>query len=259
MLFLVQSNIYSDPDHDRIFEVLQDLNIPFEKIHLDSSMQTIAIQQDRKDIFVYGSVRLARLAKANTDWYPGSFYGGNHLFEVCDREYGHHLLNHGIDVFKFGEAIQWLPDEQKFIKPYKEAKIFTGTIFTELKWNNFVQQSMESPRTPRLHRESLVQASTPQKIIKEARLWIVGGQIIDAVYYHFHGDVLFERTVNAEGIDFAKARIKEFEVAPAFVMDICLTTNGWKIVEINCINSAGFYPTSNVASVIKALNIYFSR
>lgn len=196
--------------------------------------------------------------EANTSWYPDSFYGDNHLFEVYAPKYGEHLLNHGVEIFKFGEKIEWKLNEQKFIKPYQEAKIFTGAVFTATKWQDFVQQSLDSPRTPLLHRDSLVQASVPQKILKEARLWIVGGQVVDAVYYRFHGDVLFERTVNAEGIDFAKAMVRKFEIAPAFVMDICLTNQGWKIVEINCINSAGFYPTSNIASVIKALNIYFT-
>lgn len=258
MYFLVQSNIYSDPDHDRIFKVLEELNIAYEKIHLDASISKIEVSPDRNDVFVYGSVKLARLAKANKDWYPGSFYGGNHLFEVYSQHYRGHLLNYEVEVFKFSESIEWKEGEQKFIKPYKEAKIFTGKVFTELKWNDFVANSLENPRTPMLHKDSLVQASTSRKILKEARLWIVGNQIIDAVYYQFHGDVLFEKEVTSEGIAFAEKMIETFSVAEAFVMDICLTTEAWKIVEINCINSAGFYPNSNVNALVKALNIYFS-
>jgi len=259
MYFLVQSNIYSDPDHDPIFQVLQALDIEFETIHLDRSVSQIAIASKRKDVFVYGSVKLARLAKENSDWYPGSFYGGNHLFEIYAQQYKENLLNYEVEIFKFGSPILWKVGEQKFIKPYQEAKIFTGGIFTETKWTDFVQHSLKHPKTPLLHEKSLVQASTSKKILKEARLWIVGEQIIDAVYYKFHGDVVFEGTVAAEGIEFAKKMIQQFSVAEAFVMDICLTSEAWKIVEINCINSAGFYPNLNVTSLIKALNIYFSK
>ena len=258
MYFLVQSNIHSDPDHDRIFQVLKDLNIEFETIHLDSSVKKITVEPDRKDIFVYGSVKLARLAKENLDWYPGSFYGGNHLFEIYSKQYKENLLNYEVEIFKFGTPILWKAGEQKFIKPYKEAKIFTGDVFTEMKWLDFVQNSLANPKTPLLTEYSLVQASTFKKILKEARLWIVGGQVIDALYYRFHGDVTFEGEVAAEGIEFAKKMIQQFSVAEAFVMDICLTNEDWKIVEINCINSAGFYPNLNVTSLIKALNIYFS-
>lgn len=258
MYFLIQSNIYSDPDHDRIYKALEDLNIEYETIHLDASVSEIRINPDRNDVFVYGSVKLARLAKANKDWYPGSFYGGNHLFEVYSQHYRDHLLNYGVEVFNFDQKIQWNAGEQKFIKPYQDAKIFTGKVFTEMKWNDFVRNSLDDPKTPLLNKDSLVQASPPRKILKEARLWIVGDQIVDSVYYQFHGDVVFETQVAPEGLDFAREMIGLFSVEEAFVMDICLTTEGWKIVEINCINSAGFFPDLNVSSLVKALNIYFS-
>lgn len=256
MYFLVQSNIYSDPDHDRIFEVLDNLQLPYEKIHLERNAQTISLQTDRQDVFVYGSVRLARLAKAHTHWNPGSFYGGNHLFKNFAPHYKEHLLNYGVQIFPFGATIAWAEGEQKFIKPYKDAKIFTGKVFTQVKWEDFVARALDNPSTPLLHKDSLVQASVPQRIYKEARLWIVGDQVVDAVYYKFHGDVTYESQVAPEGIAFAKEMLQLFSVAPAFVLDICLTTEGWKIVEINCINSAGFYPTSNVKSVVRALALY---
>lgn len=259
MYFLVQSNIHSDPDHDRIFQVLQELHIEYETIHLDASAKQITIEAKRKDVFVYGSVKLARLAKENTAWYPGSFYGGNHLFEIYAKQYKEHLLNYEVEIFQFGTPIEWKAGEQKFIKPYKEAKIFTGALFTEIKWIDFVENSLKNPKTPLLHKNSLVQASTSKKILKEARVWIVGDQVIDAVYYKFHGDVVFEGEVAPEGIQFAKKMIQRFSVAEAFVMDICRTNEAWKIVEINCINSAGFYPNLNVSSLVKALNLYFSK
>lgn len=256
MYFLIQSNIYSDPDHDRIFEVLEELQYPYEKIHLEKDAQEVTLQSNRQDVFVYGSVRLARLAKQNSHWNPGSFYGGNHLFKNFAPHYQGHLLNDEVEVFPFGQAIEWKVGEQKFIKPYKEAKIFTGKVFTQIKWEDFVTNALSNPPTPLLNKDSLVQASTPQRIYKEARLWIVGKQIVDSVYYKFHGDVTYEAQVAREGLDFAREMLALFQVAPAFVMDICLTAEGWKIVEINCINSAGFYPTSNIKSVVRALELY---
>ena len=258
MYYLVQSNIYSDPDHHKIFQALEELGLDYETIELNSDTQTIRVRAGRKDVFVYGSVKLARLAKENTDWYPGSFYGGNHLFEVYAPYYRNKLLNYEARVFKFADPIQWLPDETKFIKPYKDAKIFTGRVFTRTKWEDFVQSSLQNPKTPMLTAESLVQASPPQAIIKEARLWIVGRQVVAAVYYRFDDAAVFESEVAPEGIAFARAMVDIFNVAEAFVMDICLTADGWKIVEINCINSAGFFPNLNVKSLVRTLDIYFS-
>ena len=258
MYFLVQSNIYSNADYKRVIEELKAQNIEFETIHLDASISKIEIKPNRKDVFVYGSVKLARLAKANKDWYPGSFYGGNHLYEIYAPYYKDNLLNYNVQVCSLTDDMLWQLGEEKFIKPYRDAKIFTGKVFTELKWKDFIKNTLAHPQTPLLNKDALVQCSPSLNMIKEARCWIVGDKIVDAVYYKIHEDIPFEKYVEPKGIAFAKEMINIYSVAPAFVMDICLTTQGWKIVEINCINSAGLYPNSNVANLIKALNGYFS-
>lgn len=259
MYFLIQSNIYSDPDHDKIFNILERLGLEHESINLNADMNIIETKEKRNDVFVYGSVKLARLAKKNTHWTPGSFYGGNHLFEIYSKYYKDNLINYNYEVFKFDQVTDWQAHEEKFIKPYKDAKIFTGKVFNKNSWSDFVEEALINPKTPMLTKTSLVQVSIPTTIIKEARIWIIGEQIIDSVYYKFNGDIPFEGQVASEGIAFAKEMIKLFNVADAFVMDIGYTSNGWKIVEINCINSSGFYPNSNVESVFRALHLYFSN
>ncbi|MDQ0595514.1 hypothetical protein QFZ37_003883 [Chryseobacterium ginsenosidimutans] len=124
MYFLVQANVYLDPDHYKIFDALEELNIDYHVINIPSTAGKIDFETERKDVFVYGSVTIARLGKQNTDWFPGSFYGGNHLYEVYSKYYGGNLLNHEVSVYKISEELIWKKDELKFIKPYKEAKIF---------------------------------------------------------------------------------------------------------------------------------------
>lgn len=258
MYFLIQSNIYSDPDHYKVFDALEELNIEYGVINISPTADQFDFKTDRKDVFVYGSVTIARLAKQNSDWYPGSFYEGNHLYEVYSQHYGTNLLNHKVSVHKILEEITWEKGEEKFIKPYNEAKIFTGRVFTETEWKDFVFERLEN-QTNRITADSLIQVSEAKRTIKEARLWIVGGQIVDSGYYRLHEDAPFEENVSREGLDFANEMIQLFNLEKAFVMDICLTDEGWKIVEINCINSSGFYPNTNVKSIFKALNIYFSN
>ncbi len=258
MYFLIQANVYLDPDHYKIFDALEELNIEYTVINILPTAEKIDFETDRKDIFVYGSVTLARLAKQNAGWFPGSFYGGNHLYEVYSRYYGENLLNHTVSVHKISEELIWKKDEIKFIKPYSEAKIFTGKVFNESEWKDFVFESIEN-KSNRISVDSLVQVSEAKRPIKEARLWIVGGKIIDAGYYKFDDHIPFEEKVSEDGLHFANEMIRIFDLEKAFVMDICLTGEGWKIVEINCINSSGFYPNTNVKSIFRALNIYFSH
>lgn len=124
---------------------------------------------------------------------------------------------------------------------------------------NFVENSLQNPSNPLINGKSLVQISAPRDIIKEARIWIVGGKVIEAVYYKILKDIPFEENVEKAGIEFAEKMISIFNVAEAFVMDICLTDIGWKIVEINCINSAGFFPNANVKTIFKELNKHFNK
>ncbi|WP_228464016.1 MULTISPECIES: ATP-grasp domain-containing protein [Chryseobacterium] len=234
------------------------MNIDYKVINILPTADKIDFETDRKDIFVYGSVTIARLAKQHSDWIPGSFYGGNHLYEIYSKHYGENLLNYRVSVQTISEELSWEKGEEKFIKPYNEAKIFTGKVFTESEWKDFVFERLEN-QANRITADSLIQISEAKRTIKEARLWIVGGEIVDSGYYRLHEDAPFEENVSQEGLDFAKDMIQLFNLEKAFVMDICLTDEGWKIVEINCINSSGFYPNTNVKSVIKALNSYFSK
>lgn len=107
MYFLVQANVYLDPDHYKIFDALEELGIDYEVINIPPTAEKIDFETDRKDVFVYGSVTIARLAKQNTDWSPGSFYGGNHLYEVYSKYYGENLLNHKVSVHKISEELIW--------------------------------------------------------------------------------------------------------------------------------------------------------
>lgn len=258
MYVLIQSNIDNAPDFERIYPVLDELEIPFEKINLTSSITKLEISEKRTDVFVYGSVKLAMLGRENINWNPGSFYGGNHLFEVNSKFYKDNLLNYLTEIKPISEKLDWGNQEQKFIKPYQFAKLFTGRVFTRAKWEDFVESSLQNPHSPLMNETSLVQISVPRELIKEARLWIVGGKIVEAVYYKILKDIPFEERVEEEGIEFAERMISIFNVAEAFVMDICLTDIGWKIVEVNCINSAGFYPNTNIGKIFKALDNHFS-
>lgn len=257
MYFVIQSNTFPDPDFDRIYDALEELNYPYETIAINHDTKHLELKTKRTDIFVKGTVRLARLAMQYKHWKPNSFYGGNHLFEVYSKHYKDHVLNYDFQVKTFTKDIDWSDHQELFIKPLRDAKVFTGKVFNKVSWSDFVYEAIENPKTDRLNKDTFIQISKPRKIYKEARLWIVGEQIIDAGYYKFDDDVLFELNVHPEGIAFAKQMIAIFNVAEAFVMDIGLTQEGWKIIEINCINSSGFYPNTNVKAIMKALYTYF--
>ena len=62
--------------------------------------------------------------------------------------------------------------------------------------------------------------------------------------------------VNQDAIEFCSQMVNIFQLADAFVMDIALTNEGYKIVECGCINCAGFYDANLQKLVVDLENFY---
>lgn len=255
MYYIIQKNVFQDPRYDRIFEVMQELNLNYEEVAFKPYSNELDLETSRKDVFVYGSVKLAKVTAAY-DWSPGSFYGGNHEYEQYAAGYGKHTINHGSLVCLFSDQLEWPADSRLFIKPSKDAKVFTGKVFHEPEWKDFVYEKLNDPQNTRVTVNTPIQVSRPYTMVKEARVWIVGQKVVTSSYYKFHGDIEFEENVALDGLEFAQRMADHYCVADAFVMDIALTFEGWRIVEVNCINSAGFYK-GDVKKIVQALEEFY--
>ena len=238
MFYVIQENVFREENYNKIFDVMKRLKLPYEILRFDKNGEFNKLMNRRKDVFVFGSVRAARLA-TQMEWVPGSFYGKNHDFEIYKDYYKKNLLNYDSLLKDIADPIVWEPNEVKFIRPSKDSKVFNGKLYSKIKWEDTVQMVKEKylgvmpPVT--------IQVTSPKKIYKEARIWIVDGKVVTSSYYKFGDNVVWTEDVEPEGLEFAQRMVDLYKVAPAFVMDICLTPDGWKIVEINCVNCSGFY------------------
>lgn len=238
MFYVIQENVFREENYNKIFDVMKRLKLPYEILRFDKNGDFNPLMNRRKDVFVFGSVRAARLA-CDKEWTPGSFYGKNHDFQIYKDYYKKNLLNYDSLLKDIADPIVWEPNEIKFIRPTKDSKVFNGKLYSKVKWEDTVQMVKEKylgvmpPVT--------IQVSSPKKIYKEARIWIVDGKIVTSSYYKFGDNVTWTEDVEPEGLEFAQRMADLYKVEKAFVMDICLTPDGWKIVEINCINCSGFY------------------
>ena len=238
MFYVIQENVFREENYNKIFDVMKRLKLPYEILRFDKNGEFNKLMNRRKDVFVFGSVRAARLA-TQMEWTPGSFYGKNHDFQIYKDYYKKNLLNYDSLLKDIADPIVWEPNEVKFIRPSKDSKVFNGKLYSKIKWEDTVQMVKEKylgvmpPVT--------IQVTSPKKIYKEARIWIVDGKIVTSSYYKFGDNVAWTEDVEPEGLEFAQRMVDLYKVAPAFVMDICLTPDGWKIVEINCVNCSGFY------------------
>lgn len=254
MYYVVQKNVFREENYDKIFETLDKLQLPYEVVEFDEN-GNVSFITDRKDVFVFGSVKLARVCK-EMNWNPGSFYGDNHDYLAYAPYYKDNLLNYDSVIQRFHDKIDWNFNEIKFIRPSKDSKAFVGKLFTKTKWEDLIEQNNQTGLPKVLNADTPIQVASPKKIYREARCWIVENKVVTSSYYKFHDNSVFLSEVEPDAIDFANEMAALYKVADAYVMDVCLTPEGWKIVEINCINMSGFYQ-GNLQNLIMALEYRF--
>lgn len=258
MYYIVQENIFRESNYQIILDALDRLKLPYSVVRIFPFVDKISLLSEipesfnvdelndydpplNTDVFVFGAVKLGRIAKKK-EWKPGSMLNDNHDYNIYKNYYKENLLNYDSMVCTVKESIsvKWGDGEIKFIRPSKDSKSFTGKLFTEKQWKE-LSDFYEIDKTEIFNENTLIQIASPKEIQKEIRLWVVDGKIVTGSQYKLGSLLLCDEKYETEAETFAKKMIQIFQPAKAFVMDVCLYENTWKIVEINCINAAGFY------------------
>lgn len=158
------------------------------------------------------------------------------------------------DVVSSANAAYWLSG-RAFMRPIEDSKCFAGKVFEYddvAEWVKKVVVLKEEDGSS-MTGDTLVQVCSIKPIYAEYRFWVVKGEIITASMYKRGDKVYYSDEVDQCFHDYVKERIAEWQPLDAFVIDVCsipgvnvvypnqVNFNTFKIVEINTINSAGFY------------------
>ena len=227
-------------------EALNKLSLSFIEIDFDNDHNLITIDGSEmpiegENIFCWGSVRLAHIA-SKRGWNPGSLYNLNHDMMVYGEKYGEHMLNHDGFFCNFSDDFE-PPSPIFFVRPCADTKAFTGQLFFQKdSWNDFAS-SLLSKRSPvsTLSESTKIQVCKRKDIYREIRTWVVDGRVIDASQYRIGSKTIYAHCSEPEVLDFAQRMVDIYQPAKAFVLDVCMTSDGMKVVEVNCINCSGFY------------------
>lgn len=276
MHYLVQKSLFTNRNFNLILEQLEKMGASFDVVSIlpyTNTIQTVIdsedghidmseFETDKKNIFCYGEVKFAHIAK-DKNWYPGSLFNDNHDFEVYSKYYKEHLLNYPYKMQKLDEPI---PDDVSilfFARPCRDTKLFTGGVFMRDSWNEMV----DGIRGSEFHLianvlEEKVMFSDLKEIAYETRCWVVDGKVITMSEYRRGRHTIYQ---NVDDNTYLKEQVQKlvdiYQPAEAFVMDVCETVDKpgeVKIVEINCINCSGFY-LGDMQRVINALEEKFNE
>jgi hypothetical protein len=263
MHWVIQDNLFREDGLITLLECLQRFDIPHEvvkavplSIDAPHHEQLYPNPTPTGLVMVCGSTLLASIAKKR-DWYPGSFLNENHDYRVWKEHYAAHLLNAGAVVSRIAD-IQ--PRHTPFfIRPVLDTKTFTGKVVNS--WEEFEEWLEKGePYSPSFSVDTIVACSEVKEIYTETRFFVVDGQIVGKSLY-MRGNQKYpffkEFPVDPSATEFAQQMIDIWQPARAFVIDVALTSEGYKIVECNCINSAGFYGIDVVNFVMAIENMEF--
>ncbi|MEM8537212.1 MAG: ATP-grasp domain-containing protein, partial [Pseudomonadota bacterium] len=99
----------------------------------------------------------------------------------------------------------------------------------------------EIPRGSLRHDTPLM-LTEPVRILKEWRVWVVADTVVTHSVYKEGARVIYRAEIDDDADRFVQELVAANpNYAPAYVIDICRTPAGLKMLETNCINAAGFY------------------
>lgn len=275
MLWLVQNNLYNEAGYVSFLSALERLNanylvikpIPFTNMFVpadfDSATQEVEevgepeFDKNQK-IIVMGATTLTRIAK-NRGWLPGTYLNDNFDFSKWRDGFGkENLLNGESITARICDPIDVKHmSDNLFVRPVDDSKAFAGTIMSKHDFFDWVLSLsvIEEEEFQPLHKNTMIAIGNYKKINAEYRLFVVDGKVVTSSMYKRGSKVHYSSDVDDAVIAFANQMIKRWQPAPAFVIDIAHTDNGYKVIEINNINSAGFYESDpqQIVAAIEAL------
>lgn len=201
--------------------------------------------KDRNAVVLFGSYTLWRYAQKEA-LNPGVFK----IRPFVHEEPWHpHLLNGADALFlSLRDIPESLPNEDRlwFMRPVDDSKEEPGRVrhaseIITLAKRVLALNEEEIPKGSLRHDTELM-LTQPAQILKEWRIWIVNDVVRTFSLYKEGSRVIYRPEIDQDAADFAEQMVRlNPGYARAYVMDICRTETGLKMLETNCINAAGFY------------------
>jgi len=215
---------------------------------------------DSNAVVLFGSYTLWRYAEKQV-YRPGVFRLRPFVHEHAWQPY---LLNGPDAVFL---TVRDIPEQLSndgrlwFLRPVDDAKQEPGNVKSTQEILGMAENvlTLEEEEIPQgsLRHDTLLMLTTPVRILREWRLWVVDDKIVTYSLYKEGARVVYRHEIDDDALEFAQRMVDiNPNYSTAYVIDICRTQEGLKFLETNCINAAGFYAADllKLATAIDSLS-----
>lgn len=245
MHWLIQRGFDNDKYYRKLVETLEKLEvthsfctvIPFSD-HNEGLILETELPED-VPVFSYGSYSLSKHA-IRRGLVPGAYISNDSALHNLIKHYGDNMLNSDMVVTTIGSDVS--PDwENMFIKPSEDTKAFTAEIMSRDNFLRFRENILRIEGYSSITKNTTIIIASPKTIHAEYRFFVVRGRVVTYSQYAIGDRVVYSPNVDEYIINFAQKMVGIYEPDDAFVIDIALTEEGLKVIEVNCINSSGLY------------------
>lgn len=215
--------------------IAYDIVYPYQGEVLNPD-KTPYLYDDNETYFVCGSYPLTRNVYQHRKEAVFSLedYSFEDIMNIFEKN---NFVNHDAKTIN-SKDMSWV-EEEYFIRPANDDKAFNGGIYNA---NTFQY-------------EGDIVVAKLKHISKEHRFFVINGEVVTASLYKMNGSLSTSPIIDQGAMSFAQEMIKKFN-HPGFVIDIATVDNEYKIMELNCLNAAGFYDIS-LYKLINAVTDYY--
>lgn len=256
--WIIERDVFAESNRKRMIEHFDNNNIPYHIVRIVPFIHEIEgkVPQIDGNVVVYGSIGCRNMAEKQ-NWLPGVWSDDTINETALIENLGDMYLNSDAKVTKM-KNVPELFDGFVFMKPNTDTKEFAGTIFESEFIETWMQRQINSGYLDADIAELEVVASSVKNIGCEWRVVVVDGKISSYSCYKQHQQVLPEYWMPDAAKEFAEKVIQKYNPLPVFVLDVCETDNGYKVVEYNTFNVAGLYEC-DIGKIIDDVNDYVNR
>lgn len=263
MHWVIQNNIYAEEGFEVLLATLTRLQLSYSVHKVIPFIGEITDAEsipssDR--VIVMGSYSMAREA-VKRGWKPGAFLD-NLDFRVQWENWGERMLNADAYITRFDAVLPHA--EPFFLRPVHDTKAFTGLVIDWPTYEQWRENLVRLPETKDPVNDPLgvhvltggteVMVCKRKMIYNETRTWVVDGRVVTASGYKLGTIKRYTAPEQVEPriIEFANDCASIWSPNRAYVLDVADTDEGLKIVEVNNLNSAGWYK-ADLGKLVMAL------
>lgn len=249
----ILDNLINPDTRQQLIDLLTERHVSFSRVRLIPIFNVLedAPPVVEGPVFAYGSTGLGAVAR-NEGWSPG-YFDANLDYELMLDQYGTRALNAGA----VRSTLADLPCtfDRFFVRPILDNKSFPGSVMTWAEFEKFRSGVVAVANEPEvtLRVTDRIVAAPLIEIAAEYRFFVIAGQVITGSRYKV-GDRVESSPVVPESVtEFAQSCADHWCPNEAFALDVAITEEGPKVLEINSANSAGFY-ACDMGAIIDAVN-----